>query len=283
MFAWVDGRVVPLKEARVPVVDHGLLYGDSAYETLRTFRGRLFRLPEHLGRLRATARGLRLPIPWSDLELEAVIGALREALGEGEHYLRLLVTRGPGQLGYAPDPGQAPSLIVMGGPFQPARLTTLERGLTACTVSVPRSVPNPLLPGLKTGNLLNSRLGFLEAWERGFDEAIMISRSGDLAEGASSNLFLVLPGGALATPSLDSEILEGVTRGLLLELARERGIEVLEARLPAARLSEAVEAFLCSTTRSVAPLAAIDGRALACPGPVTRALMEAFTELAGGL
>lgn len=283
MLAWVGGTVVPLEEARVSVADHGFLYGDSLYETLRTFEGRLFRLPEHFRRLRRTAEGLRIPVRWTDEELEGYVADLRRYLPGREHYLRLILTRGVGDLGYDPDPLQEPTLLILGGPFQPSTWESLERGLTAVTVSTPRSVPDPRRPGLKTGNLLNSRIGFLEARERGADEALMLTRSGHLAEGASSNVFLVLPGEVLATPSLDSEILEGVTRSILLDLARDLGLQVREELLPASVLGECTEAFLSSTTRSVAPLRSLDGRGLRCPGPVTLRLMEAFRALAGGL
>lgn len=283
MLAWVGGSVVPLREATIPIVDHGFLYGDSLYETLRTFGGQLFRLSDHFRRMRATARGLRIPVEWTDEQLEGWVADLRRHLPGEEHYIRLILTRGPGELSYAPDPLQHPTLLLLGGPFEPATRESLERGLAAVTVDIPRSVPNPRMPGLKTGNLLNSRLGFLEARERGADEALMLTRSGHVAEGANTNFFLVLPGEVLATPSLESEILEGVTRSCLLELARSSGLQVREELLPASVLDEAEEAFLSSTTRSVAPLRSVNGRELRCPGPVTRRMMDAFSALAGGL
>ena len=283
MLAWIGGSILPLRDARIPVNDHGFLYGDSVYEAMRTFRGELFRLSDHFRRLRTTARGLRIPIEWSDSQLEGWVEDLRRHLPVGEHYIRLLVTRGPGELSYAPDPLQHPTLMILGGPFQATPREVLERGLAAVTVGVPRSVPNPRIPGLKTGNLLNSRLAFFEAVERGADEALLLTRSGCLAEGASSNLFLILPGEVLATPSLESEILEGVTRTVLLDLAREMGLGVREEELPADCLAQAEEAFLSSTTRSVAPLRSIDGRELGCPGPVTRRLMDEFICLTEGL
>lgn len=283
MLAWIGGTVVPLEEARIPVNDHGFLYGDSLYETLRTFDGSLFRLSDHFRRLRRTADGLRIGVPWTDEQLAGYVADLRRFLPGDEHYIRLILTRGVGELGYEPVATQAPTLLLLGGPFQASSQESLERGFTAVTVSIPRSVPNPLKPGLKTGNLLNSRLGFVEAREQGADEALMLTRGGHLAEGANSNVFLVLPGEVLATPSLESEILEGVTRSVLLELARGMGLQVREDLLPASVLTEATEAFLSSTTRSVGPLCALDGRPLQCPGPVTRRLMEAFRSLAGGL
>lgn len=281
--ALVDGRVVPAREARIPLCDHGFLFGDSVYETMRTFRGRLFRLPDHLQRLRESAAGLRLSVPWSDRQIEEQIEGFRARLPGEEHYLRLIVSRGRGHLTYEPDPHQRPRMVLLGGPLQPLPREQLEQGLKAAVVSIRRTSPSSLNPGLKTGNLLNARLAFLEARERGADEAILLNLQGEVAEAATSNLFLVLPGGVLATPSVESGLLVGVTRGVVLELARQMGIPVREERLPATCLEEAEEAFLTSTTRSICCIRELDGRPLATPGPLTRRLIEAFVAHAGGL
>jgi branched-chain amino acid aminotransferase len=283
MKVWLEGRVVPLARACVPVCDHGFLYGDSVYETMRTFGGRLFRLQDHLRRLRSSAAGLRLDVAWSDEDLAALLESFRAQLEGEEHYLRLILTRGSADLGYDWQPGQRPRLLILGGPFTPVPPEVLDRGLRAATVSVPRSLPHPGMPGLKTGNLLNLRLGHMEAREKGADEAIMLNLQGELAEASSSNLFLVLPGPVLATPSIESGCLPGVTRTVVLELARQDGMSVREERLPGGLLARAEEVFLTSTTRSIAPVACLDGRPLACPGPVTRRLRDLFRAYAGGL
>lgn len=284
MMAWVEGRAVTLASATIPLNDHGFLFGDSVYETMRTYSGRLFRLEDHLVRLRRSAAGLRLPIPWSDEQFRDELERFRAHLPGEEHYLRLIVTRGSGELSYTLDPAQEPRMLVLGGPFVPVSERVFAEGLTAVVVSLRRNHPEALPPGLKTGNLLNARLSMMEAQSRGADEAILLNQAGELAEAASSNLFVVLPPGVLATPSLESGILAGVTRGVLLELAAELELQVREDRLPAALLEEAEEAFLSSTGRSIAPLRSVDGRPLApVPGPVTARLMREFRERFGGL
>lgn len=279
----LNGRIVPAAEAAVNVLDHGFLFGDSIYETMRSIGGTVFRLPDHLERLRRSAAGLRLPVPWTDAELEGELGSLMGAVGGDAHYLRLIVTRGRGELGYGLNPLQEPNLVILGGPFQEVPETRLREGFHAVVVTTRRNPLGSLPPSLKTGNLLNPRLAALEAQAASADDAIMLNIDGNLAEASTSNLFLVLPGGVLATPNLASGLLEGVTRRVVLELALAEGIPVREEALPAALLQECEEAFLSSTTRSVAPLRQIDGRSFQVPGPVTERLMNAFKAYAGAL
>ncbi len=281
LWARLDGSNRPALETRLSVLDHGVLYGDSAYETLRTYGGVVFRLGEHLARLRRTAAGIRLELPWSDSELAAEIAALQADL-EGELYIRLLVLRGVGELDYARNEAQRPTLVVLAGPFveQPQWLYT--RGLTAGLVQMRRSPHRALSPNLKTGNLLNARLAHMEARERGWQEALMLNLEGHLTEASSSNLFLVLDG-VLSTPAVSDGILEGVTRNALLELAATEGISTRVASLGPETLAQASEAFLSSTTRAVGPIGQLSGRPLPVPGPLTARLMELFRTHAGGL
>lgn len=279
MWARVDGQNRPALESRVSVADHGVLYGDSVYETMRTYGGKIFRLQDHLDRLRASARGVRMELPWSDAELEAEIAAL--AL-PGELYIRVLVLRGTANLDYARNAAQHPTLVVLAGPFVPTPERVYSEGLRAGVVGVRRNLNTALSPNYKTGNLLNARLAHMEARERGWDEALMLNVEGHLTEAAASNLFLVLEG-ELCTPRVSDGILEGVTRRVILERARDLGLPCREASLPEACLQRCSEAFLCSTTRAVGPLGAVEGRSLPVPGPVTARLMEAFRAYAGGL
>ncbi len=279
--ARLDGVNRPALETRLSVLDHGVLYGDSAYETLRTYAGNVFRLPEHLARLRRTAVGIRLEMPWSDSELAAEIAALQADL-KGELYIRLLALRGVGELDYARNEAQRPTLVVLAGPFveQPEWLYT--RGLTAGLVDMRRSPHQALSPNYKTGNLLNARLAHMEARERGWQEALMLNLEGHLTEASSSNLFLVLDG-VLSTPAVSDGILEGVTRNAVLELAAAAGIPTLVASLGPEVLERASEAFLTSTTRAIGPIGQLCGRSLQVPGPITARLMELFRAHAGGL
>ncbi|GMU57095.1 MAG: 4-amino-4-deoxychorismate lyase [Candidatus Xenobia bacterium] len=281
LWARLDGTNRPALETRLSVLDHGVLYGDSAYETLRTYAGKVFRLGEHLARLRRTAVGIRLELPWTDSELAAEIAALQADL-QGELYIRLLVLRGVGELDYARNQAQRPTLVVLAGPFveQPEWLYT--RGLTAGLVEMRRSPHRALSPNYKTGNLLNARLAHMEARERGWQEALMLNLEGHLTEASSSNLFLVLDG-VLSTPAVSDGILEGVTRNALLELAAAEGIPTRVASLGPETLEQASEAFLTSTTRAVGPIGQLGGRPLPVPGPLTTRLMELFRAHAGGL
>jgi len=279
----VDGRIVPAAEACVNVLDHGFLYGDSVYETMRSIGGKVFRLPDHLERLRRSSAGLRLPVPWPDTHLEDELAEVMAAVGGQDHYLRLIVTRGRGELGYSLNPDQQPNLMVIGGPFEEVPEARLREGFKAVVVSTRRNHRGSLPPSLKTGNLLNPRLAALEAQAAQADEALMLNLDGNLCEASTSNLFLVLPGGVLATPDLASGLLEGVTRRVILELAAQEGITVREEALPASLLDECEEAFLSSTTRSVAPLKSIDKRTFSVPGPVTDRVMRAFKAYAGAL
>jgi branched-chain amino acid aminotransferase len=281
MIAEVDGRVTPLADAKLPLVDHGFLFGDSVYETLRTYGGELFHLPDHLKRLRRSAAGLELGIPWSDNVLRERIESFRRHLEEGEHYLRLIITRGSGELRYlATD--QEPRLVLMGGPLIPVPDSVMSEGLTAAVVSVKRT--HGLDPRMKTGNLLTARMAALEAREKGAQEALLLNAHEELTEGSNSNLFLVLEGDVLATPSIDSGILDGITRSVHLKLAAQLGLTIREERFPVEILTQAKEAFLSSTSRPIAPLKEIDGRPLSpIPGPVTLRMCEAFRSYAGGL
>lgn len=279
MWARIDGVNRPALESRVSVVDHGVMYGDSVYETLRTYHGLVFRLQDHLDRLRRSALGIRMDIPWTDEELAAEIAALELP---GELYIRLLVLRGVATLDYARNAEQKPTLVVLAGPFVPTPDRVYRTGLTAGLVDIRRTPTSALSPNYKTGNLLNARLAHMEARERGWDEAIMQNVDGHLTEAANSNLFLVEEG-LLSTALPSDGILEGVTRKVLLELCDQHEIPYRVASLPISMLATCSEAFLTSTTRAIAPIGTLNGRSLPSPGPVTRQLMEAFMAYAGGL
>jgi branched-chain amino acid aminotransferase len=282
MKASVEGQITDLSKARLPLADHGLLYGDSVYETMRSFAGEVFEVPRHLQRLRRSAAGVYLDVPWTDKQLTEQLEHFRTHLEGRDHYLRLLITRGCGEFSYVTE-NQQPRLILYGGPLPKTDVAALRRGIRVTVAARRRNPISSLSPGLKTGNLLNPRLAAMEARQAGFDDAILCNLEGQLAEGTTSNLFLVFPDGTLATPSPDSGLLEGITRAVILELATRLGLTVEQRRIELAELERASEVFFCSSTRSVAPVCAIDARSLATPGPVTERLMQAFIDLAGDL
>lgn len=273
---WIDGVVVPEAEARISIFDHGFLYGDSVYEAIRTFGKKIFLLDEHLQRLRRSASGVGIPVPD---EVETAIQAVLKT-DETDRLLRVILTRGVGPVGYEIVLDQKPTLIVLSRPVPvyPARYYT--EGISLAVVSVRRNSRQSLDPSLKTSNLLNVRLAYMESRRDGADDAIMLNNRGEVAEASGSNVFVVT-GGRLWTPPLDAGILEGCTRDFVMR--RLADLEVCEDPMPRAALEQAEEMFITSTTRSIMPVTRLDGRPVGegRPGPVTRRLMQKFEEVVG--
>jgi len=278
-FASVDGEVVPAEEARVSVLDNGFTFGDSVYETLRTYGGRPFRLDRHLQRLRASAGRLGIAVPLGDPELGARLDAVLARAGNPESYIRLLVTRGRGDISYNFDRVKGPTVVMLVKPYQPYPEQHFRDGVDVIISSVRRNHPQALDPAIKSCNLLNNILAVREAQARGAAEALLLNHAGDVAEGASTNVFVVRSG-AVVTPPLDAGILAGITRDVVLALAPRLGLVAREERLSVPDLRGADEAFLTSTTRELAPVRAIDGRPVGSgkPGPTTLRLLAAFRE-----
>ncbi|HEY7792205.1 MAG TPA: aminotransferase class IV [Vicinamibacterales bacterium] len=279
----VNGTIADAQHAVVSVFDHGFLYGEGVYETLRTYRQRPFLFERHIERLHASAGMLRLPVPLTDAEVGARVDETLRAAGfrgadaddAPEAYIRILLTRGVGDLTYHPDACPTPSIVVIVKELQPTPATLIEQGVGVALVSVLRNHPGSLNPLIKSNNLLNNALAMQEAIRRGAFEGVMKNHRGELAECTQSNLFVVKDGAAL-TPPLESGLLAGITRQFLLEIGPEAGIPVREAVLTEADLTGADEAFLTSTTREVLPIVRVDDRPIGNgrPGPVTTRLLE---------
>jgi branched-chain amino acid aminotransferase len=276
-FASVNGEIVPLEEARIPVLDNGFLFGDSVYEVLRTYGGRPFESRRHFRRMRASAARLGIALTLSDDELLGRVHALLARAGEGESYVRIVVTRGVGDSSYEPPAIAGPTVVMIQKalPRLPDRLYT--EGIRVSLVDVRRNHPRSLDPAIKSSNLLNNILALREARDRGAEEPLLQNQDGFIAEGASTNVF-VGTGSALSTPPLSAGILAGITREVVLELAPSLGVQCRETNVEASALLGADEAFLCSTTREVMPIRQVDDTVIADghPGPLTRRLMEAF-------
>ncbi len=273
---WLEGEVLPLEEARIPVLDHGLLYGDGVFEGIRFYRGRPFLLGEHLRRLRRSAKAISLECPWSDLELGGITERVVTAFGEPEGYLRLLITRGEGPLGIDPASCRTPRLIVIAARLQMVDHASRETGVRLITASIRRLPPDGLDPRIKSLNYLNSILARLEANRAGAEEAVLLNANGRVAEGTADNLFLVRDG-LLLTPPVTDGALPGITRDLVMELAREGGIATRECSLTSYDLHTAEECFLTGTGTGLVPVREIDCRSLDnCPGPVYRHCADAF-------
>jgi branched-chain amino acid aminotransferase len=274
IYASIDGRIVPGEQARVSVFDNGFTFGDSVYETLRTYGGRPFALQRHLRRLRASAGLIGIQIPLPDAALTERLEALLERAANKESYIRFIVSRGVGDISYRFDRITGPTVVLIAKPFETPPREVYVEGLAAALVSIRRNHRTALDPGIKSCNLLNNILAVREAQSRGASEALMLNAEGDLAEGASSNVFLVKQG-CVSTPPLDAGILAGITREVVLELLPGLGIEARQTRLGIEDLRRAEEVFITSSLREVAPVISIDGRPVGGgrPGPVaTRAL-----------
>jgi len=277
VFASVNGTVVPAAEARVSVLDNGFTFGDSVYETLRTYGGRPFALGRHLRRLRSSAGRIGVALPLSDEVMGERLAALLAAAANPESYIRMIVTRGVGDISYHFDRVQGPTVVMAVKPYVPLSDRDYTEGVAASLVSLRRNAPEALDPAIKACNLLNNILAVQEAQSKGAIEAIMLNRHGEVAEGAGSNVFLVRHGEVL-TPPLSAGILSGITREVLFEVALEDGVTIRERTLWPDDLWSADEAFFTSTLKELAPIRAIDGRPVGtgAPGPLTLRLLAAF-------
>jgi branched-chain amino acid aminotransferase len=276
-FASVNGVITPASEARVSVLDNGFTFGDAVYETLRTYGGRPFALARHFRRLRASAERLGFGLPDNDAELTRTLDALLDQARNPESFVRLIVTRGVGDISYHFERVKGPTVVMAVKPFEGFPLSHYTEGIALALVSVRRNHRSALDPAIKSNNLLNNVLAVREAQARGAVEAILLNQEGDVAEGASTNVFVVKDG-VTVTPPLGAGILEGITREVVLELAREAGVPTREAAVSPDALRRADEVFITSSTREVMPASSLDGQRVGSgrPGPVTLRLLEAF-------
>jgi branched-chain amino acid aminotransferase len=280
---YVNGTISPADRASVPVFDHGFLYGEGVYETLRTYRREPFLFDRHMRRLHRSADMLALRVPDDDASMLAKVRQTMIALAEpGEAYIRILVTRGVGELTYNPAATPKPTLVIIVKPFpgQPER--TFNEGIRIALVGVRRNHPQALNPQIKSNNLINNALAMQEAITRQGEEALMLNQAGEIAECAQSNFFLVR-GGRVLTPPLTAGLLPGVTREFVIELARGLGIDAAEARLTPDDLRTAEEAFITGTTREITPVVAVDELKIGSgqPGAITKRLIESFKSKVG--
>ena len=277
MKVWIDGRIVEGADARIPVTDHGLLYGDGVFEGIRVYGGRVVRLDAHLRRMHASARLLGLAIPEGLHEI--VLETLR-AFGAENAYVRLIVTRGEGPLGVDPTRCGPPRTICIVDELQIYAPEKAARGLDLVTVSMRQPASDALDPRVKSLNYLNSVLAKLEARRRDADEALILNTAGNVAEAAVANVFCVR-GGLLLTPPATDGALEGITRDSVLRLAGELGIPAREQTLGRYDLLSGEEVFLTGSGVGIAPVRSLDGEVISSevPGPLTAKLRAAFLDL----
>jgi branched-chain amino acid aminotransferase len=272
-------------EARISVFDRGFLYGDSVYETVGTVSGRLFALDEHLARLERSAERIGLRVPPRAEILRAVVATV-EAAGNAESRVRVMLTRGagrrPGRGDLDPATADDTELVVLVSPLVTPTADMYREGVSVAVVSVHRNSPRAIDPSVKSGNYLNNVLAVGEARRAGAYEAILCAADGSIAEGASSNLFIVRAG-TVHTPGLAVGILDGITRSKVIGLCVAHGIALEEGHVTPGELRAADEAFITSATRGVLPVTRVDGAPVGdgSPGPTTRRLMALYDELTG--
>jgi branched-chain amino acid aminotransferase len=278
----VNGRITPERDAVISVFDHGFLYGEGIYETMRTYHQRPFLYDRHMTRLRRSARMIELPLPFTDDDLAAQIRETQAAarIG-GDVYIRVLVTRGIGELTYDPKATPNTSIVIIVKPQVDPEPAAYEKGVRVVIVEVVRNHPESVNPMIKSNNLMNSALAMQEALKSNAFEGVMRNYRGELSECTTSNLFVVKNGVAL-TPPLDAGLLPGITREFLFDVGRDVGVEVREQALRDEDLFGADEAFLTSTTREAVPIVTVNDRAIGngSPGPITWKLLNGFRRFA---
>ncbi|MGP0564855.1 MULTISPECIES: aminotransferase class IV [unclassified Nitrospina] len=266
-------------DASISVLDHGFLFGDSVYEVVSTINGRVVFLAEHLRRLRQSAAALNLDIPYSDTKFGEEVHRTLQSAGNTESYVRIIVTRGVGELDLDPTSCTSPNVIILAKEAVIYPQENYDKGIHLALVSVKRNLKESLNPGLKTGNYLNNVLAKMEANRTGAADALMLNSSGYLTECTTSNIFFVQDG-RIFTPSLDCGILEGITREKILRLARENGFLVEEGEWPPEALEQAEEAFITGTVKKIMPVTLLNSRPVGNgkPGPTTRKLMRLYED-----
>ena len=277
---YVDGQFYPADEARISVFDHGFLYGDGVFEGIRAYSGRVFRLTEHLDRLYRSAKAIMLDIPLTPEEMRDVVLESCRRNGLRDAYIRLVVSRGRGDLGLDPRKCPHASVVCIADSITLYPAELYEQGMRIMTVPTRRNGVENLSPGIKSLNYLNNIMAKIEGIRAGYSEVLMLNDAGYVVECSGDNIFLVR-GGRLLTPPAWVGILEGITRAAVMELARAAGLEVREEVLTRVDVWTADECFLTGTAAEAIPVVECDGRVIGGgrPGPVTADLIRRFRAL----
>ncbi len=276
---YLNGKLLPVSQAWLSPFDHGFLYGYGLFETMRAYSGRVFRLTQHLARLQRSAELISLKDKLDRYDLPRAINDTIQANALSDARIRLTVSAGPGEI--VPDPNRSgePTVFVVARPYAPLSLQVYERGFSACFSALHRDSLSPLSRVKSISNIL-SALAWREAKLAGFDEALLLNEKGELAEGSVSNVFIIC-NGVVLTPPLESGILPGIAREVLLEIASAMDIKVIEKILMPADIFCAEEAFLTNSVLEIMPLTTVDRKPIGPgrPGPLTRKLMSAYKDL----
>ena len=280
---WLGDKLVDEQEAKVSVFDHGLLYGDGVFEGIRIYNKRIFELDAHIDRLYNSAKGIRLDIPMSRSELIDALQKTVDANSVIDGYIRLIITRGIGSLGLNPFTCEPPLVIIIADNIQLYPEELYETGMKIISATTVRNHPLAIPPQVKSMNYLNNILAKIEALDNNVPEAIMYNHEGYVAEATGDNVFVVRKG-IVYTPPSEAGGLEGITRDIVIRIAKKQGIEVVEKNLTRFDLYISDELFLTGTAAEVIGIVEIDGRTIGDgrPGPVTKLLREKFFRYAHG-
>jgi len=276
---WMNGELVDEENARVSVFDHGLLYGDGIFEGIRIYYGKVFKHKEHINRLYRSAKALMLEIPLSPEEMMKAVEETCAANNLTDGYIRLVVTRGTGDLGINPKNCPKVTTFIIAASIQLYPEEVYEKGMVVATAATPRNLPEAINPRIKTLNYLNNIMAKIEANNMGVTEVVMLNAQGNVCEGSADNLFIVTDR-IIKTPAVTEGILEGITRNTIIELAREAGYEVQECVLQRFDLYAADEFFLTGTGAELIPVISYDKRIIGDgkPGAVFKDLRRRFQD-----
>ncbi|MGI9862405.1 branched-chain-amino-acid transaminase [Moorella naiadis] len=277
---YLDGEYVDEEEAKLSVFDHGLLYGDGVFEGIRAYYGRVFRLKEHINRLYDSARSINLDPGLSKEEMIAVVLETCRRNNLQDAYIRLVITRGKGDLGLDPRKCPRPSIFCIAAAIELYPAELYEKGLELVTLGTRRNAPDALDPRIKSLNYLNNIIAKMEATRAGAPEGLFLNKEGYVAEATGDNIFIV-KNGQLITPPPFVGLLEGITRNAVMELAAQAGIPVYEKVFTRHDVYVADECFLTGTAAEAIPVVKVDGRPIGNgqPGPITRDLIARYREL----
>ncbi|MGE5280227.1 MAG: branched-chain-amino-acid transaminase [Deltaproteobacteria bacterium] len=280
MLIYLDGKLVKKEEARVSVFDHGLLYGDGVFEGIRAYGCLIFKCREHVERLFKSAHVIALKVPLSREAMTQAIVKTLKANKITDGYIRVVVTRGPGDLGLDPRNCAKPTVFIIADKIRLYPKEMYEKGLKIVTVPTRRNVPEAINPRIKSLNYLNNVLGKIEAINAGVPEAVMLDQSGFVSECTGDNI-LIVKDGCLKTPPISVGILNGITRAAVLDLAAKAGLRPVEEQLTRFDLFTADEMFLTGTAAEIVPVVMMDGRVIGtgAVGPKTLKLTQEFRKL----